>query len=245
MATHQQDQLTVVNPTDEPFTVRWNGNPYTLPPKKQTIWPRFLAEHFAKHLTDSILLKREEEDKRLYRKGGRPMSEYIAPALLNNRKVRPKVVDSIILGVFNYYTPQGTGAADQIQQQIDQWNQQPAAQPQERVTDMGAATDPLLGVLEDDDDDEDAVESTPPVQPADPTPTEAVENALGTTPAAIVPPMPVTPTVTTPVAPISPAEKPLAKRNRLMKEAKQLGIRGINPSSTSEWLENEIKKTYA
>lgn len=239
MATHQQDQLIVVNPTSDAFTVHWAKNPYTLTGGQQMIWPRFLAEHFAKHLADSILLKREAKEKEDYKATGRPLSEYIAPALLNNRTERPKVVDSIIKGVYTYYTPQGAGGpAAEIQRKIDDWNKQQPQPEQEKVTNMGAAADPLLGVLNDDDDDEVANPPQPTPTPAAPT-VGAVESVLGvTTP----PPAPAPPVA--PPTPDKPAENPLAKRNRLMKEAKSLGIK-TNPNMTTEQLEGEIKKQFA
>lgn len=237
MATHQQDQLTVVNPTDESFTVKWAGNPYTLTAHQQLIWPRFLAEHFAKHLTDSILLKREEKARLEYKKSGRPMSEYIPPALLNSRRERPKVVDSIIKGVYTYYMQQGaSGQGAEIQRQIDDWNKPQATpappQTQSREQNMGSAADPLLGELNDDDDEEEP-QTTPTLPINSPSSIQdAVTQALGTT----------QPTEQ-PVAPTVPVNG-LQRRNGLIQEAKQLGIK-VNPSMTTEMLEDAIKKQYA
>jgi hypothetical protein len=252
MANHNQDQLNVANPTDAAFTVHWGRNPFTLAAGRSVIWPRFIAEHFAKHLTDSILLKREEKEKEAYRASGRPMSEFIAPALLNSRQERPKVVDTIILGVYSYYTPQGGGRAAEIQQEIDRWNQpqaQPAAEA-EKVADLGVAADPLLGVLEDNDEDEVVNPPAPTPTPTQPTPVAAVQQALDGPPAPIAPPIVQAPVVP-PVEPIQPTtpgapagETPLAKRARLMREAKQLGIK-TNPNMTTEMLEAEMKKQYA
>lgn len=249
MATHQQDQLTVVNPTDQAFTVHWAKNPYTLEAGRQVIWPRFIAEHFAKHLADSILLKREEEARATYKAGGRPMSEFIAPALLNSRQERPKVIDTIIKGVYTYYTPQnGDGRAAEIQREIDSWNKPQPDQPQERVADMGNATDPLLGELQDNDEDEVTPPATPhlvpPPMPAAPT-TANVQNALGTTQPGATTPGPQSAPVSASTPPATPAgETGIQKRNRLVKEAKQLGLK-ITPGVTSDALEAEIKKQYA
>lgn len=254
MAIHQNDQLTVVNPTSKPFTVKWGGNPYTLNPGQQIIWPRFLAEHFAKRLADEILLSREHEHKQKYKATERPMSEYIAPALLNSRTERPKTIKTILLGVYNYYTPQGgpNGRAAEIQREIDGWNQ-PSQQPQQpqaqsRETNMGMAADPLLGELSDDDDEIDEAEVETPQTPnvQDGTPQNMSDVINGADP-AFPAPQPVQPTTQAPappVQPVRPPEAPLQKRNRLVKEAKQLGIK-VNPGMTTDALEEVIKKQYA
>ena len=43
------------NFTDKPFTGAWNGKPYTFNPGKKQEYPKLIAEHFAKHLTNQIL----------------------------------------------------------------------------------------------------------------------------------------------------------------------------------------------
>lgn len=255
MATHQRDQLTVTNPTEKPFTVRWAGNPYVVNPGQQIIWPRFLAEHFAKRLADSILMRREQQHKIDYKKSGRPLSEYIAPALLNSRVERPKTIKTILLGVYSYYTPQGGsgGRAAEIQRQIDDWNQQPTNQPQQpqtqsREANMGSAADPLLGELADDDDDAGEEETeTPPAAPAAPAGPQTMSDVVNGAAPGVPDAQPVQTTAPVPTAPVqavAPPENPLAKRNRLVKEAKVLGIK-VNPGMTSDALEEAIKKQYA
>lgn len=43
------------NFTDKPFTGYWNGKPYTFKPGIKKYYPKGIAEHFAKHLTNEIL----------------------------------------------------------------------------------------------------------------------------------------------------------------------------------------------
>lgn len=51
------DSIEVYNPTDEDFTVRFNGEPYTLASHARREWAQYLALHVAKHLSDYILNK--------------------------------------------------------------------------------------------------------------------------------------------------------------------------------------------
>lgn len=47
------------NFTDKPFTGYWNGRPHTFKPGEKKYMPQYLAEHFAKHLTNEILTSQE------------------------------------------------------------------------------------------------------------------------------------------------------------------------------------------
>lgn len=49
------------NFTDEAFTGFWNGKPKTFKPGDRTLMPAWLAEHFAKHLTNRELIKAGKE----------------------------------------------------------------------------------------------------------------------------------------------------------------------------------------
>ncbi len=247
MASSPQDQLHVVNPTEQVFSVRWSGYSYSLNPHQRIIWPRFLAEHFAKKLTDHILLSREYQAELEYKKSGRPMSEFIPPALLKNKVERPKVVNSILTGVYNYYRPQGKDAgAAQLQQQIDAWNTADTNQERDKAVDMGAAADPLLGVLSDDEDEPNGEpEPAQPAVPLAPTQPSMPDNP----PVANTPPAPVAPVLPpqeppTSTEPEAPAETAQARRSRLFSEAKKLGIK-TSPSMSNEQLEGVIKKQFA
>lgn len=43
------------NFTDKPFTGYWNGKAYTFKPGVKKYYPRLIARHFAKHLTNEVL----------------------------------------------------------------------------------------------------------------------------------------------------------------------------------------------
>lgn len=52
---------TFINISDEPFTGWWNGVPKTFAPGQEKLMPAWLAEHFAKHLTNRELIKNGKE----------------------------------------------------------------------------------------------------------------------------------------------------------------------------------------
>ncbi len=64
------------------FQVKFDGKPYTIEPGKVKHLPRFVAEHFAKHLADHLLQKLEVETGR---KG-----------LVQSPVERPKVINQIL-----------------------------------------------------------------------------------------------------------------------------------------------------
>lgn len=148
MAKNELDMLHVTNPTNTPKTVKWGGVAYTLQPGEKRIWQRFLAEHFAKHLTNDILLTKEADDKKAYLASGKSESDYKPKSYMNNKKMRPAVIDSILVGVYSYHKPDATDQQTLIQQQIDAVNQQ---QPQEKEIDLGEMVDPLYGAMKADD----------------------------------------------------------------------------------------------
>lgn len=176
--THENDQLYVVNPTNEPFTVHWGKNPITLQPGEQATLHRFIAQHFAKHLADKILLQKEADHKAKYMaQPGASAKDYQPKNYLNSRTERPKVVATIITGVYRYFTAQGSAydpnAAEQarIQQMLE--NQPGGQQPQpqqDKAMNLGSiTTDPVLGALEDDDEDEQPQVPAQMAQPVQPT----------------------------------------------------------------------------
>lgn len=52
---------TFHNFSDEPFTGYWNGKPKTFKAGERVYMPGYLAEHFAKHLTNRELIKQGKE----------------------------------------------------------------------------------------------------------------------------------------------------------------------------------------
>lgn len=97
--------------TKDFFEVRWDGRPHRVRAGETRRMPRYLADHFAKHLIDFILIKRESSEK--------------VTGLLKNRGERAKLYQQIIVDVDSYYNGdlwdyerEGT----YVEQQVDQMN---------------------------------------------------------------------------------------------------------------------------
>lgn len=58
------DTVSVHNPLDHEFQVRFNGEIYTLPANSSRQYPQFLAFHIAKHLSDSMLRPEAEKTRK-------------------------------------------------------------------------------------------------------------------------------------------------------------------------------------
>lgn len=91
------------------FQVKWAGQRFRIRPGDQRLYPRYIAEHFAKHLTDHMLGKAEIVSVQT----GKPVS------LLNSPTERKKVWDQIIVGVQQYFEEigdidEGVAAANQV-----------------------------------------------------------------------------------------------------------------------------------
>lgn len=59
-ATPQKNMKTALffNFTDKSFTGFWDGKPKTFAPGQREYMPEYLAKHFAKHLTNKVLLEK-------------------------------------------------------------------------------------------------------------------------------------------------------------------------------------------
>lgn len=57
------------NFTDEEFTGHWDGKPRKFAPGQSVYMPTFLAEHFAKHLANRELLRRDSGGTLIYKDG--------------------------------------------------------------------------------------------------------------------------------------------------------------------------------
>lgn len=247
MATNELDQLWVTNPTRAPFTVKWAGVPYTVQPRQKIIWQRFLAEHFAKYLADSILLKKEEEHHQTFLDKGGSERDYQPKSYINSKKLRPPIISSILVGVYSYHTPQNVNDPTAvIQQQIDAWNKdkQPD-QDNTPVRDTGTVpTGTTGGVLQDTDDPEDAADEDKLLN--------EIKHEVGGTP----PPETNTNTEQSGAGELTEAlggkgegtsqQEPSAKptRQELFQEAKRMGIK-TSPNMSNKQIEDELKKQFA
>ena len=140
---HELDVLIVCNPdvncdvidTEEDyphkeyFQVRWSGHPHRIAPGQTKKMPRFLAEHFAKHLANHLLMKLEESTGR---KG-----------LVQSSFERPKMIAKIILGVDTYFLGESeVEEGAKVAETVDKLNM-----PEERVTNLGEIPNTMMGVL--------------------------------------------------------------------------------------------------
>ena len=156
MADDQQDILLVQNidlncdfedPTEnyshqDFFQVRWDKAPFRVAPGEKRRFPRYIAEHFAKHLCDHILIKEGEQTGNEF--------------LIGNVKRRQEILDKIILKVDQYYLPQENETEGQrIAKEVDKMNEEDNDKPM----DIGKITDPMLG--------ENVTPANPPVEPTE------------------------------------------------------------------------------
>lgn len=52
------ESIKFYNPTDQNFVGTWDGESYDIPAKSTKFFTSYIAEHFAKHLVNKILLER-------------------------------------------------------------------------------------------------------------------------------------------------------------------------------------------
>lgn len=118
------------------FQVKWAGQRFRIKPGDTRLYPRYIAEHFAKHLTDHMLGRAEFKSKQT----GKEIS------VINNPIERKKMWDQIIPGVQQYFEDLGSidegvaaGAA------VEELNSSPMAQ------ELGIATGNHTELREDRD----------------------------------------------------------------------------------------------
>lgn len=153
---HEQDLLEVTNILDVPFQVKWGGQAFSIGAGQTKTYPRFLAEHFAKHMTDFFLLRLEKKES--IAKG---------QSLLQSSQHRPKVVERI-LKVKQYYLESPDSQDPSLLNQVKDLNDG----ADEEFVDMGlVAEDPVLGALQDID-----IDKAEPVRNEDAATSSSLDN---------------------------------------------------------------------
>lgn len=109
----------------EYFQVKFDGKPYRVAPGKTALLPRFVAEHFAKHLADHLLQKKEDETGRR--------------GLVQSPLERPKALSQILREVNNELLEAPVTASTVVDAP-----EQPDVGP---VEDAGVVPNPALGTL--------------------------------------------------------------------------------------------------
>lgn len=220
MANHPQDILWVYNPTTKPFEVEWGGVPYRLESGEKKLLLRFIAEHFAKHLADAILMRREIEQEKIT---GR-----LIP-LVNHPKYRPRIISIILPEVQTYFVEPRKNDASAIARMVEQVNRgvDPATAPssdvqQEEAIDFGLLPDIATGVLKEPADISAQLDDIAD-EPTGDNDGTMLGDPLGDDPNT---------------------GKPKRGRTELLKEAIQLGIE-VPPKATRDEIEALIKKQFA
>lgn len=198
------------------FEVRYNGQPFRIKPGETKTLPRYIAEHFAKHLTDHILTRREEQENIKRKK--RNLSP--KSGLVQSKIERPKTL-SEIMDVQQYFLE---GQTDQNQQTVD---------PNTPATDIGDVPHHTLGNLKDEPKTAEEILGTDKPDQVSPGPTvEApdtgaqVSNQVGVDNA---PPEPPT---------TEASGEP--NRDDLVREAVELGI-GLTGNENAEEIKSKIQ----
>lgn len=99
------------------FMVRWDKTPFRIEVGQLRRFPRYLAEHYAKHLIDHILQKQEDEGK------GKMMTR--------NLKLREKLHAEIFAEVEETYASDNRSAAEVEAQKIEALNKDFLAKTQQ------------------------------------------------------------------------------------------------------------------
>lgn len=147
--THEQDLLVVHNPLNVNFDVTWGGQPFMVPANSDKVYPRFIAEHIAKHLTDKVLFNREAAMAE--QQGVRNLKH----SILGNQQMRGEVMAQILPKIYQYYLEQPQQSEqERISQRIEEASQAYAQQqateqtqtpPAELTTDDLADEEPNPG----------------------------------------------------------------------------------------------------
>src|SRR3990167_4788916 len=139
---HELDVLIVANidtdcdvidteynyPHKDYFQVLWSGHPHRVTPGGTKRMPRFLAEHYAKHLANHVLMKMEEATGR---KG-----------LVQSSFERPRVLSQILKGVDTWFLGDTeVEEGEKVASMVDELN------PAEKPLDLGDIPNPAVGVL--------------------------------------------------------------------------------------------------
>lgn len=114
---HENDLLVVHNPLSISFSEKWGGEWFSVPANGEKVYPRFLAQHLAKHITNAALLEKEEQMAR-----DQGVSN-LKHSLLNNTDMRSALEAQILPKVYQYYLDQPhQSEAERLAKQIEETN---------------------------------------------------------------------------------------------------------------------------
>ena len=143
------------------FQIKWSGQPHRIIPGQTKRMPRFLAEHYAKHLADHILIKLEASTGRR--------------GLVQSPNERKRVLQTILLTVEDYYhSATEPSEGDRVSKLVDNLNPFGQLDKEEKSLDLGVLPNAAVGVLVPEPPSLDqimknaGVESTPAPAPNEP-----------------------------------------------------------------------------
>lgn len=93
--TSEFETIEITNPLEEAFKVRFNGELYTIEAGAFKSYPRFLAFHIAKHLSDKMLIP-EVEKRQKKQKEGDVYNPQIAQLMIYDNSYRRILLYNIL-----------------------------------------------------------------------------------------------------------------------------------------------------
>lgn len=202
------------------FEVRYNGQAFRIKPGESDEWPRYIAEHYAKHLADHLLTRMEEaEAKRALAENRSPKTGFVSSSV-----ERPKVLMQI-LQVKSWINKDVEGAP---QQQTDLSGAQ----------DIGAVPNYAVGNLQAQPKTAEEILAETSPEP----PHIADKDGVGAPDNVAVEPNLGTPVATPSAVETAPSEPDTteATKPQLIREAVQLGIE-VNGRESIDDLKDKIR----
>ncbi len=156
------------NFSNEPFTGYWNGKGKTFKPGQSLYMPDYLAQHFAKHLTNRELLRTKPDGSPVYKDGEKMTSPK-----------KPQDVP-MFMELFNKaYTPDteedAAGVEESIDTQIDLANKNRGERTEAKDSGPQDPNEPQIILPPEDDADDDDSFGGKPVE----TPSTSNHPAIG------------------------------------------------------------------
>ena len=97
------DEIKIFNPTGNDYVIRYGGYMWTVKKGNEMIVPRYIANHYIKHMTDALILEESarvvEREKKKYRGNFWPGEEERIALRTNNPELRKKYIKALWLGV--------------------------------------------------------------------------------------------------------------------------------------------------
>lgn len=88
------DTINVFNPTNEDFSVRFNGEMYSIGKQSEKAFPQFLGFHVAKHLSDAVM--KPDIIKLKAKKSDNPYMPQVGQLVIHDNVVRRKALYDIL-----------------------------------------------------------------------------------------------------------------------------------------------------